>query len=227
MVRRLKRDVLTQLPEKLRSQLYIELPPKALKAATQGMARLKELGRLLAQAEEQTAGTNRLLFEQKTLISRLFRDNAVAKQSVCADLLCSTLEQVPTLVLFAKHMTMLDFLEEKVQSKGISYMRIDGSVSGEARDACVRRFQDGHSRVALLSIGAASTGITLTRASCMIFAELDWNPATLKQAEDRIHRIGQHSPCDIRYVVATGTIDEVIFRKITAKNEISAQILGD
>jgi SWI/SNF-related matrix-associated actin-dependent regulator 1 of chromatin subfamily A len=224
MVRRLKRNVLTQLPQKMRSEVPVEVPPKMLREASKGLARLKEIGRAMGVAQEGSTEANKLIFEQKKLISELFRANAVAKQGVAAELLLATLEQVESVVVFAKHMCMLDFLQDKLQC---THMRIDGSVSQDAREKHVQAFQEGKCRVALLSIGAASTGITLTRASCMLFVELDWNPATLRQAEDRIHRIGQSKACDIRYVIATGTIDEMIYRKITYKAEVIGRVLGD
>jgi len=225
MVRRLKRSVLTQLPRKLRSEVPVEVPPKMLKAATNGMARLKDIGRALGTAQEGSPEAKQLIFEQKKLISELFRANAVAKQGVAADLLLATLEQVGEVVVFAKHMCMLDFLQEKLG--GVPHMRIDGSVPQDRREQHVEDFQNGKCRVALLSIGAASTGITLTKASVMLFVELDWNPATLRQAEDRIHRIGQEKACDIRYVIATGTIDELIYEKINRKSEVIGRVLGD
>ena len=122
---------------------------------------------------------------------------------------------------------MMDFIDNKLDVKGISFMRIDGSVAGDDRDAAVRRFQAGDVRVALLSIGAASTGITLTRASVMLFFELDWSPAVLKQAEDRIHRIGQKNNADIRYVVASATIDDLVYNCVQRKAALTIDILGD
>lgn len=72
-------------------------------------------------------------------------------------------------------------------------------------------------RVAILSITAASTGLTLTRANLVVFAELHFTPGTLQQAEDRAHRIGQLSPVNVHYLLAKGSADDLIWPLIQRK----------
>jgi SWI/SNF-related matrix-associated actin-dependent regulator 1 of chromatin subfamily A len=72
-------------------------------------------------------------------------------------------------------------------------------------------------RIAILSIGAAGAGITLTRVSECVFGELSFVPGVLCQAEDRIHRIGQEKKCEINYLLATDTLDNYIFPNICKK----------
>lgn len=82
----------------------------------------------------------------------------------------------------------------------------------------VNRFQtDDTCRVAVLSLKACNAGITLTATQLVIFAELDWNPATLAQAESRAHRIGQTGDVQCRYLLAQGTADDVIWRMLQQK----------
>jgi SWI/SNF-related matrix-associated actin-dependent regulator 1 of chromatin subfamily A len=108
------------------------------------------------------------------------------------------------------------------------YVKIDGSTSGVGREKAVKTFQvplnqyqknsgKGGTRIILLSITAASTGLTLTASSTVIFAEMYWTPATLRQAEDRVHRIGQENSVNIIYLMGRGTIDERIFSKVQKK----------
>jgi SWI/SNF-related matrix-associated actin-dependent regulator 1 of chromatin subfamily A len=96
-------------------------------------------------------------------------------------------------------------------------MRIDGDTPTEKRHEYVRDFQAGKYQVAVLSMLAAGTGITLTAASHVIFAELYWVPGVLLQSEDRVHRIGQSNPCHIQYVICDNTLDSYIYKSIQHK----------
>ena len=93
-------------------------------------------------------------------------------------------------IVFAYHHEMLDSLEELCKNKKIEYMRIDGTTKQDVRYQYVNYFQKNpECQVAILSIIAASTGITLTATHMVIFAELTWTPSIMIQAEDRVHRI--------------------------------------
>ena len=98
-------------------------------------------------------------------------------------------------------------------------MRIDGKVSSEKKQERVNKFQkDNSCLVAILGITACATGITLTKASTIIFAELHYTPAIMIQAEDRAHRIGQENNCvNIHYLFASDTLDEIIYSKLNEK----------
>ena len=91
-------------------------------------------------------------------------------------------------------------------------MRIDGSVNHEKKHQRVKAFQTEQDiRVGILSITAASQGLTLTAASTILFAELHWTPSLMAQAEDRAHRIGQKNSVNIYYLHGAGTLDDSIF----------------
>ena len=79
--------------------------------------------------------------------------------------------------------------------------------------------------MAILSLLAASTGFTLTATSLLIFAELNFVPGTMLQAEDRIHRIGQTENVDIRYIIAENTLDDYIFKMLVRKLDTLDQVL--
>ena len=98
-------------------------------------------------------------------------------------------------------------------------MRIDGKISSEKKEERVKKFQkDPSCLVAILGITACATGITLTKASTIIFAELHYTPAIMIQAEDRAHRIGQENNCvNIHYLFASDTLDEIIYSKLNEK----------
>lgn len=226
MVRRLKTHVLTQLPQKTRSQIFVDLKAQERKAMIPGMARWKQLNRLIFATKAGTEQSRQLIFERKAIISDLFHKNAAAKSVVAGKVVLNILENVHKVVVFCVHQHMMRHLQDVMTAKHVGFMFIDGSVAGEVRHANVKQFQTLDTcRVALLSIGAASTGITLTAASTMLFAETSWSPSDLTQAEDRIHRIGQTSAVDIRYLIARETIDENMFKKLNAKLDVTTTLL--
>lgn len=81
----------------------------------------------------------------------------------------------------------------------------------------VDAFQEGDVQVAVLSLLAASTGLTLTATSIVLMAEMFFVPGVILQAEDRVHRIGQKNACDIRYIIAKGSLDEHIWKMLHYK----------
>ena len=98
------------------------------------------------------------------------------------------------------------------------YIRIDGSTSPKERQAQIKQFQtDPNFRIAILGISAAGVAVTLTASSTVWFAELFWTPALMIQAEDRCHRIGQNSRVHCLYFVASGTLDDPLWRLLEKK----------
>lgn len=197
MIRRLKDQVLSQLPKKFRRQILIET--KAHKANLQ----LK--GELLDENVDV-----QLMVE--------YKEAAIIKKEPVVKYLETIVEKNIKCLVFAHHKEMLDALEEFCKEKAVGYIRIDGSTLAGKRQGLVDQFQKNDNiRMAVLSLTAASTGLTLTAGKAVIFAELYWNPGTMLQAEDRIHRIGQVDSVDIHYLVAKNTIDEVVWPKLLKK----------
>lgn len=124
------------------------------------------------------------------------------------------------LVIFTKHRVALKEISEKYNS-----LIISGEQNLEDRAKAINEFQTGDNRIITVSIAAGREGITLTRASNMLFTELSWTPLEHMQAEDRIHRIGQRNPVNIYYMITNKTIETKIFDLIQAKKEILNKIL--
>ena len=124
---------------------------------------------------------------------------------------------------------MLDAIEEEVKKLKVDYIRIDGKVKLEKRQEYVYKYQhDETCLVAILSITACYTGITLTSASTVVFSELHMTPAVMIQAEDRAHRIGQEHECvNIHYLYGPDTIDEVLFKMLNQKQNIFSNTLDN
>lgn len=201
LIRRLKRDVLKDLPPKTRVTLEVDVPCKGMKKK---FKRWKEINQLCLEQE-----THELIFERKQLVSELFLMTADAKvdvvKKICQDL-------PPKTLVFVHHKVLGDAVEEVLPC-----IRIDGTTPREKRDEYVRDFQEGRVDYACLSMLAAGTGITLTRATNILFAELYFVPGVLMQAEDRAHRIGLKEPLTVTYVIANGSLDNHMFKKATSK----------
>lgn len=119
----------------------------------------------------------------------------------------------------------MDAISKLLYKKHVHFVRIDGKTKAEARAEIVHNFQsDANIRCAVLSIRACSAGITLTAANTVVFAELDWTPSNIIQAEARVHRIGQERPVKIYVLVAPKTSDEIMWRMLKEKQRNLAGI---
>ena len=131
-------------------------------------------------------------------------------------------------VVFAQSRKLIDLAEAELDSKGISSVRITGSESAELRALNVQTFQEGRVRVALCTFGAGSEGITLTRASTAVFLQRPWSLVQSRQAEDRIHRIGQDADkVLIIDLVSKGTVDALVHEALVVKGENLESVVRD
>jgi hypothetical protein len=127
------------------------------------------------------------------------------------------------LVVFAYHRDVVLGLRERFPGAAV----LSGRQNQVAREQAIRDFQAGRTQLLLCSLSVASVGITLMRAANLAFAELTWKAADHLQAEDRIHRIGQHRPVTIWYLTARDTIDEIVLRAIERKRELTGRVNDD
>jgi SWI/SNF-related matrix-associated actin-dependent regulator 1 of chromatin subfamily A len=123
------------------------------------------------------------------------------------------------LVVFATHVDVQRAIYERFKAQSVL---LTGEVGIKLRKLAVTKFQtDPGVRLAVCSIKAAGVGVTLTAASNVLFAELDWTPAAHDQAADRVHRIGQRSAVNIWYIVARGTIDDRMMTLVQDKRNVT------
>jgi SWI/SNF-related matrix-associated actin-dependent regulator 1 of chromatin subfamily A len=178
MIRRLKSDVLHELPAKQRSLVPINISNKTKRKECEAL--IKELNDTRQSVEDlvgdDAAGAH---FEARKLLMQAYQSSGVAKSEGVAEYLLEWLRGSGTqkVLVFGHHKGVLDCLEAAVakELKGGGHIRIDGSVSSQERALRVRKFQNCSTiRVAILSMTAAGTGLTLTAASCVMFAELHW-----------------------------------------------------
>lgn len=142
----------------------------------------------------------------------LWRRTAQIKLPAIQEYISDLLDSGHKMLVFAHHRFVLDALQAYLHSSKCAHIRIDGQTATNARHSLCDQFQDDSKlRVALLSITAASTGLTLTAATTVLFAELFFNPGIMTQAEDRAHRIGQTDNVSVHYLLARGTTDDRIW----------------
>ncbi len=219
-VRRLKADVLPQLPAKTRSVVPVELGNEAEYrfAERDVIAWLQSQPLDLRTLDAKVAAALRA--------ERLVRLNALkllaARGKLPAALgwihdFCSSGER---LVVFAKHRE----IQRAVLERFPRALHILGEDSHAVRDASLREFQSpdegSENQLIVCSIEVAGQGLTLTRSSNVAFLELDWTPAKHDQAEDRCHRIGQQDAVNATYLLAAGTIDETIATLLERKRAV-------
>ncbi|XKL60873.1 hypothetical protein PGB90_007930 [Kerria lacca] len=197
MIRRLKSTVLNQLPAKIRQVVILD--KEAIKSETKTMSALSA-----KLSNEKIKGMER----RGTLLS-YFAETAKIKLKAIKDYICQILEMGNKFLIFAHHKEVLNEISKLLEEKQ-TYV-------------CDQFQYEEKFKVAVLSITAASTGLTLTAANLVIFAELFWNPGILTQAEDRVHRIGQENSVLVQYLIATGTADDYLWPLIKTKLNILNQ----
>ncbi|OAE20045.1 hypothetical protein AXG93_2584s1290 [Marchantia polymorpha subsp. ruderalis] len=228
MIRRLKLDVLKQLPKKRREQIFMTLDEKAMK---QIRALLNELDSIKRQVQialqlGKKEEVGEMKIAERSLISKIYTETAEVKIPAVQEFLETMLEGGCKFLVFAHHQVMMDAIQEFLQKKKVKFIRIDGKTHPASRQDLVKTFQEKEDvKVAVLGIRAAGVGLTLTAASTVIFAEMSWTPGDLVQAEDRAHRIGQESAVNIYYLHAHDTIDDFIWDAVQHKLENLGQVL--
>lgn len=218
MVRRLKADVLKELPAKVISVVPMEINNRATyqKAEDNFIKYLREIDPAKAKAAERA--------ETLVQIEHMKQLTIQGKMKACKDWIQDHIDTNGKLVVFCTHKSTIDLLMEEFKDIAV---KLDGSTSQADRQIVVDRFQnDENVRLFVGNIQAAGVGITLTAASSVAFLELPWTPGACVQAEDRIHRIGQEaSSCNIYYLLADQTIENEIADLLDQKRKILDSVL--
>lgn len=222
VLRRRKADVLRDLPPRRFEtvSLRCEKMPHEIELLADELPR--ELVRALqdeSTAEEafETLGSSRQFAAFRRLCG-------LAKAEAVADLLTVELESgLGKVVVMAHHGDVVGAIARRLAKFGV--VTVTGATSAGGRRAAVDEFQKGKARVFVGNIVAAGTGVTLTAASELVFAEMSYVPGENAQAADRIHRIGQRDSCRVRFVSLDGTLDESLVGVLSRKTQMIREVL--
>ncbi len=217
MIRRLKKDVLSELPDKTRQVIPMEIELDEYQEALNNFIRW--LAKKSASKVEKAKRAERLV--QMGYLKRLA---ASLKMDNVLNWIDDFLEESNSkLVLYCVHRKIIKQIHSKYRHISVV---VDGSITGKKRKIAVKTFQNNKSiRLFIGNIKAAGVGITLTAANSLAFVEMEWVPALHTQAEDRIHRIGQKKAAMIYYLIARKTIEENLCELIQKKQKILSATL--
>ncbi len=215
MLRRKKADVLKELKDKVRYKEVI---------ASDTDYYLEELDKIWKklESEQKEAQTE---FSKSASYHRAIQSErqiaGVAKLPHVINFVKNIMEIEESVVVFCHHKVIHKLLHESLQE--FAPVSIIGGQSDNLRQDQIDKFQKGESKLMIAGIRAGNVGINLTRAKYVIFAELDWSPAIHRQAEDRLHRIGQKNTVFAYYLIGNGTLDDHVASILVDKSyEIDA-----
>ena len=237
VLRRIKSDVLDDLPPRTEVTLQVEMSPE--EAALYEALRLRAMEDLEALASKETgtepgSGEHRLQVLAHLTKLRLACCNPKlvhpgGPSSSKLETFATTLDELRQgrhkVLVFSQFVRHLKLIEEHLTETGVPYQYLDGSTPAKQRSERIAAFQAGEGDAFLISLKAGGVGLNLTAADYVIHMDPWWNPAAEDQASDRAHRIGQTRPVTIYRLVAKGTIEEQIVDLHRHKRELADRLL--
>ncbi len=233
ILRRLKGDVLAELPPKIEHRLLSDLTRDQKKLYTAYLEKLRGEALLGIEGEgfdksriKILAGLTRL--RQICCHPSLFVENyrgESAKLLQLQELLREAVDGGHRILLFSQFTEMLKLIKEMLNREGYRYLYLDGSVKTGDRLQLVDSFNNGDAEIFLISLKAGGTGLNLTGADIVVQYDLWWNPAVEEQAAGRAHRIGQEKVVQVIRLLAKGTIEEKIYEMQQKKKELIERVI--
>ncbi|MEA3209128.1 MAG: hypothetical protein QOE70_2185 [Chthoniobacter sp.] len=219
VLRRMKRDVIAELPEKIEQVAYCELNAEQRRIYSELMSSTQRQVSELAGAKDRNKArmlmlTALLRLRQACCDLRLLgvpeaaAKEASGKVELLLELLGEALDGGHRVLIFSQFVSMLTFLREALEAAGIGFCYLDGQTRDRAAE--VDRFQQGDVPAFLISLKAGGVGLNLTAADTVVHFDPWWNPAVEAQATDRAHRIGQQKVVTSYKLIARDTVEEKI-----------------
>ena len=232
ILRRLKKDVLKDLPEKTEESRLIPLEGEQQKLYDAHVKRLQMI--LQDKSEEDFRGSKLQILAELTKIRQICCDPGLifegykgeaVKLDLCVRMIQNAVANGHKILLFSQFTTMLERIQERLQKEKITFYTLTGAVNKEKRRLLVDAFQTDDTSVFCISLKAGGTGLNLTAADIVIHYDPWWNVAAQNQATDRAHRIGQKNMVNVYKLITKGTIEEKIVKLQEKKQELADQIL--
>lgn len=235
ILRRLKTDVLTELPPRTEIEVAVELDYE--QTAFYEALRQKAVSTLLEKVKDEQPQQKRL---------RILAELMKLRRACCHPCLVPGGEQIPSsklkvfdqlldellannhkALVFSQFVGHLNLLRQHLTKKGVKFQYLDGSTPSGQRQKAVARFQSGEGELFLISLKAGGSGLNLTAADYVIHMDPWWNPAVEDQASDRAHRLGQTRPVTIYRLICRNTIEDKILSLHQRKRELADSLLKD
>lgn len=234
ILRRLKEDVLSELPEKLEKKYLVEMKGKQKQLYSSYVKAIKN--QLNENKSSTKSGRDKInLFAYLTKLREICLDPSIvvpdykgesSKLTVVKEIVKDASESGKKILLFSQFTSVLQKIEEDFKKQNISYLYLDGGTSAKERIERVKRFnEDSNIKVFLISLKAGGVGLNLTSASVVIHFDPWWNPAVEDQATDRAHRFGQENKVEVIKLVAKDTIEEKIVLMQEDKRELIQSLM--
>lgn len=233
ILRRMKKDVLTELPDKYETKLLTELTEEQRKVYA---AYIESIKPELSEAIGDT-GIEKNQMRVLAVLTRLrqicchpatFIDNyqgGSGKLDLLLEVLHDVLANEHRILIFSQFTSMFEIIKKELESRKIEYFYIDGSTKNIDRQSYVKRFNEGEREVFLISLKAGGTGLNLVGADTVIHYDPWWNPAVEEQATDRAYRIGQVNKVHVIKLITKGTIEEKIYKLQQKKRDLSDSVI--
>lgn len=236
MIRRLKRNVLKQLPGRIDKNLFVPMTDiqqeyhreygdmvarLVAKWKRYGFLREKDRQRLLINLNLM-----RMVCDSTYIIDQQTRNDTKILELMC--ILEEALSEEGTkVVVFSQWQRMTQIVAGELETRGIGFAHLNGSVPSSERGALLDRFKHDPGCAVFLSTDAGGVGLNLQSGSIVINLDLPWNPAVLEQRIARVHRMGQEEQVSVINFIAQGTIEHQMLNKLTFKANVAAGVLDD
>ena len=233
ILRRLKQDVLRDLPEKTEEVRYVQMTGKQRKLYDGQAIHLRSL--LDHQSEEEFNNSRFQVLTELTRLRQICCDPALcfedygdetAKTDACMELVQSAVDGGHRLLVFSQFTSMLDILSARLDGEHVEHFIITGSTPKEKRLQLVNAFNGGAVPVFLISLKAGGVGLNLTGADMVVHYDPWWNLAAQNQATDRAHRIGQQKNVTVYKLITKDSIEEKVLELQETKRELADRIIG-
>lgn len=232
ILRRVKQDVLKELPDKMETIVFAQMEETQKKLYLANALALKKELEGSSGADYSSKKIHVLAqltrLRQICCQPRLCYENyhgESAKLNICMELIESGVSGGHKILLFSQFTTMLEAIKSELKKREISFFMLTGATSKEERAKLVENFQSGQAQIFLISLKAGGTGLNLTAADMVIHYDPWWNQAVENQASDRAHRIGQDKQVMVYKLIAKDTIEENILSLQAAKKNLADQMI--
>jgi len=233
ILRRVKKDVLKELPEKVENTMLIELDEETRKLYMANVSLIRDDLNKSFQ-EKGFANSKIMILSMLTRLRQLCCDprllyenyNGIgAKISACMEFIENCRESGKKVLLFSQFTSLLSLLEKELVRQDIPYYLLKGSTPKLQRQQLVNSFNSDDTPIFLISLKAGGTGLNLTSAEVVIHFDPWWNVSAQNQATDRAYRIGQHNNVQVVKLIAKDTIEEKIMQLQSLKQDLSDSII--